>query len=239
MKRTSKSVFFTLIELLVVIAIIAILAAMLMPALSKAREAAKTSTCTANKKQVMLAVGMYVDSYRNEIILWNRSNWIYTYFLARYNFLPNSAKVAACPKTSFEGKNNNLIKPDLNPDTGWDTSFGVCRRGNNGQWLDYYNKTANVVALRTFESSSYYSASLTLSRCRDKAFCADVIASGNVCWPEWMIDNGGTLGIYWHNGRNVIGWVDGHASAVSPGEWKQHAPMSINYYNADLLKLTF
>jgi len=92
MKRSA----FTLIELLVVIAIIAILAALLLPAMGKARNLAKKNNCNNNLKQIGLAMLQYVDENQNRFPEAYTANGV-QWFKIMLPYLGQSEKASTSP----------------------------------------------------------------------------------------------------------------------------------------------
>jgi len=119
--KLSSKRYFTLIELLVVIAIIAILASMLLPALTAARESAMGARCTNNQQQIMQSVLAYAldndewfpnitklkaNGLNDSDIYWALASYINVDPAKyRYNYSWTARQVWACPADSFRAQN--------------------------------------------------------------------------------------------------------------------------------------
>ena len=225
--ETSRPVGFTLIELLVVIAIIAILAAMLLPALAKAKLKATEAACLNNQKQLGLASLMYAGDNNDFIVPMNTGGgfWGVPSFPApwtRNGTTQDQAlqMIQACLRT-----NNPLYQ--YAPNAGAYHCPGDVRdklMPGKGWAYDSYSKTQNVAG---DPYGNYVGFGVTYTKFSQMnassqtfVFTEDVDSRGYNEGTWEVIWTGGNIRFNWqdplpiyHGNVSTYGFADGHAEA--------------------------
>ncbi|HOM70786.1 MAG TPA: prepilin-type N-terminal cleavage/methylation domain-containing protein [Armatimonadota bacterium] len=218
---------FTLIELLVVIAIISILAAIMFPIITIAKETARRSTCASNHHQIWTAVMRYADDYNNRLPpamanikdpggkpLW--ANACCTYFRGSNNN-PLMWKIARCPSADRKD-----ILGIWKPGSGycWWWNWGLLiTPGYNHVYLSPYDKDGYPMP-RSVTSAARPAQTVMFADSGDASFGYFVIeaptgrrSDSKWNYGGWQAIPGGIIAERHNRSTNVV-WMDGHITTM-------------------------
>ena len=264
MKRDSGTSFsprqefvphFTLIELLVVIAIIAILAALLMPALSKAREAARGSDCVSHQKQMVTGQLMYSNDNASHIVIRGSRNfgdgmtrYAWGSVLAACKYLPDTPKLFGCPSVARSAEGTQ--RGDYCFSYGMYGFIGNTSGSTSGEEYTYADSIFLKSQLKLVSAGTNTNRYVHTAKMRTPSA---VVCTLDNFWSSQLSTYGpiqhysdtnkcisaSILGILRHSGRIAASFLDGHASLSSGGEFAAtlSSAKDINNVNRNLLAL--